>query len=179
MPHDAKALADLLLEAWNARDIQQFVGLLAKDIEWYDPAMSQPPARGRSDVQSFAESVLRAFPDFYYEILGPVCVSPDGGRCAVPWRITATHKALLSPPGFAPTHRQLTQEGIDLIEAQDGEVTRILTYFDPIAAGEQLLDLRLRPIPGSFWERTLVALQRLAATRARRRARFSASASGD
>ena len=168
MPSDAKALADQLLKAWNARDLQQFVGLLAEDVEWYDPAMSQPPARGRNDVQAFAEAVLRAFPDFRYEVLEPVCVSPDGRRCAVPWRITATHTAPLSPPGFAPTRRRMTQEGIDLIEAQDGKVTRILTCFDPIAAAEQALGLRLRPLPGSIRERALVLLQRLAAARARR-----------
>jgi hypothetical protein len=97
-----------------------------------------------------------------------VCVAPDGSRCAVPWRITATHSAALEPPGFAPTGRQLCQEGVDLIEVRDGRVTRILTCFDPIAAGEQLLGIRLRPVPGSVRERTLVFFQRLAAKRARR-----------
>ena len=84
MPPNAKALADQLLEAWNARDIPQFVDLLAEDVEWYDPAMPQPPARGRSEVQAFAKALLRAFPDFRYEILEPVCEAPDGSRCAVP-----------------------------------------------------------------------------------------------
>ncbi len=167
MPPNAKALADQLLEAWNARDIPRFVDLLAEDVEWYDPAMPQPPARGRSEVQAFAKAMLRAFPDFCYEILEPVCEAPDGSRCAVPWRITATHTAPLTPPGFAPTGRRLTLEGIDLIEARDGKVTRILTCFDPVAVGEQLLGLRLRPVPGSLWERVLVFLQRLAAVRAR------------
>lgn len=165
---DAGALAGQLLEAWNARDLERFVGLLDEDVEWYDPAMPQPPARGRSEVRAFAEAVLRAFPDFRYEVLGPVCGVPDGSRCAVPWRITATHSAPLTPPGFAPTGRQLSVEGVDLIEARDGKVTRILTCFDPIAAAEQLLDLRLRPVSGSLRERLMVGLQRLAAARARR-----------
>jgi steroid delta-isomerase-like uncharacterized protein len=165
---DAKTLAEQLLAAWNARDLPDFVALLAEDVEWYDPAMAQPPARGREAVQAFAEAVLRAFPDFHYDVLQPVCVAPDGSRCAVPWRITATHSAALEPPGFAPTGRQLCQEGVDLIEVRDGRVTRILTCFDPIAAGEQLLGIRLRPVPGSVRERMLVFFQRLAAKRARR-----------
>ena len=166
-PH-ASSLAERLLEAWNARDLDRFVDLLAEDVEWYDPAMPQPPARGRYEVRAFAEAVLRAFPDFNYEVLGAVCEAPGGSRCAVPWRITATHSAALTPPGFAPTGRQLSVEGIDLIEARDGKVTRILTCFDPIAAAEQLLDLRLRPVSGSLRERLMVGLQRLAAARARR-----------
>lgn len=168
---DARSLADQLLAAWNARDVAGFVALLAEDVEWYDPAMVQPPARGREAVAAFAAAVLRAFPDFHYEVLEPVCLAPDGSRCAVPWRITGTHLAPLIPPGFAPTGRQVRQEGIDLIEAHDGKVTRIVTYFDPIAAGEQLLDMRLRPAPGSFRERMLAFVQRLAARRARRRLR--------
>jgi steroid delta-isomerase-like uncharacterized protein len=165
---DASALAERLLEAWNDRDIQRLVDLLAEDVEWYDPAMSQPPARGRAEVRAFAEAVLRAFPDFNYEVLEPVCEARDGSRCAVPWRITATHTAALTPPGFAPTGRRLSMEGIDLIEARDGKVTRILTCFDPIAAAEQLLALRLRPVPGSLRGRLMVGIQRLAAARARR-----------
>lgn len=167
LPH-AKMLADQLLAAWNARDLQRFAELLADDVEWYDPAMPRPPVRGRSEARAFAEAVLRAFPDFSYEVLGPVCEAPDGSRCAVPWRITATHSAPLSPPGFAPTHRRVSQEGVDLIDARDGRVTRILTCFDPIAAGEQLLGLHLRPPPGSLRERILVLIQRVAALRARR-----------
>jgi len=169
MAHDAKDMVNLLIEAWDSRDLQQFGELLAEDAEWYDPAMSQPPARGRSEIQAFAESVLRAFPDFHYEVLEPVCTSPDGSHCALHWRITATHTAPLSPPGFAPTQRKLVQEGVDLIETRDGKITRILTCFDPIAAGEQLLGLSLRPPPGSLRERALVSLQRLAAARARSR----------
>ena len=164
----ASALAERLLEAWNARDLERFVGLLDEDVEWYDPAMPHPPARGHSEVRAFAEAVLRAFPDFRYEVLGPVCDVPDGSRCAIPWRITATHSAALTPPGFAPTGRRLSVEGVDLIEARDGKVTRVLTCFDPIVAAEQLLGLRLRPVPGSLRERLMVGLQRLAAAWARR-----------
>ena len=168
MTIDARSMADQLLDAWNTRDIPRYMSLLSEEIEWYDPAMLQPPARGLPEVQAFAESILHAFPDFSYEMLEPVCVSLDGNRCAVPWRIKATHVAQLSPPGFAPTNRQLDQEGIDLIDVVDGKVTRILTCFDPVAAGEQVLGIRLRPVPGSLRERVLVILQRLAAFRARR-----------
>jgi steroid delta-isomerase-like uncharacterized protein len=156
-----------LLQAWNARDLDHFMGLLSEDIEWYDPAMPSPPMHGRVEIRRFAESVLRAFPDFRYELLGQICVAADGSKCALHWRITATHTAPLDPPGFAPTGRQLQQEGVDLLEFRDGRISRILTCFDAMAGAEQLLGFRLRPPPGSIRERVAVFLQRLLAFRAR------------
>ena len=141
--------------------------------------MPRPPARGRAEVRLFAEAVLRAFPDFRYEVLGAICVAPDGSRCAIPWRITATHTARLTPPGFAPTDRQLRQEGVDLLDVRAGRVVRILTCFDAIAAAEQLLAVTLRPAPRTLRERLLVIVQRVLAARARRLTRHAAGESDE
>lgn len=168
MTNDALSLAMQLLDAWNARDISRFTDLLSDDIEWYDPGMPKPPTHGKDAVRAFAESMLRAFPDFRYEIVEPVCVSSDGSRCAVPWRITATHTVRLDPPGFASTGRTMCQEGVDLIDVKNNKITRILTCFDSIAAAEQMLGVTIRPEPGTFRERVTVYLQRIAAFRARR-----------
>jgi len=167
MSSDSSTVARTLLEAWNARDLPRFLDLLTEDVEWYDPAMAQPPARGREAVQAFAESILHAFPDFAYEIREPVCVSADGMRCVVPWRITATHTATLTPPGYAPTNRQLVVDGLDELDLRGGRVARILTCFDAIAAAEQLLGITLRPPSRSWRQRAMVGLQRIAAARAR------------
>lgn len=171
MPSDAEALTLQLLDAWNARDLSRYVGMMTEDVEWYDPAMPQPPARGRAAVQAFSESVLRAFPDFKYEVLGLLCVSADGTHCAVHWRITATHTVPLTPPGYAPTGRTMSQEGIDLLEIRGGQVARILTCFDVIAAAEQVTGITLRAAPGSLRERLMVMGQRLVAAWARRQGR--------
>jgi ketosteroid isomerase-like protein len=174
MSRDAKAVTLELLDAWNARDLTRYVAMLAEDVEWYDPAMPQPPARGRAAVRAFSESVLRAFPDFRYEVLGPLCVSADGTRCAVHWRITATHTAPLVPPGYAPTGRKMSQEGIDLLEVRGAQVARILTCFDVIAAAEQVMGVTLRAAPGRPRERLMVIGQRLVAAWARSRSRSRA-----
>jgi ketosteroid isomerase-like protein len=171
VPTDAEAVTLQLLDAWNARDLPRYVGMMTDDVEWYDPAMPQPPARGRAAVRAFSEAILRAFPDFDYEVLGPLCVSADGTRCAVHWRITATHTAPLTPPGYAPTGRTMRQEGIDLLEVRGTQVSRILTCFDVIAAAEQLLGITLRAAPGSRRELLMVFGQRMVAAWARRRSR--------
>lgn len=171
MASDAESVTLQLLDAWNARDLDRYVAMLAEDVEWYDPAMPNPPARGRAAVRAFSESVLRAFPDFTYEVLGPLCVSADGTHCAVHWRITASHLAPLTPPGYAPTGRTMHQEGIDLLEFRGNQVARILTCFDVIAAAEQVTGVTLRAAPGSLRERLMVFVQRLVAAWARRSTR--------
>ena len=165
----AEEIVKELLAAWNARDLDGLVALLAEDVEWYDPAMTDPPARGKEAVKAFSESVLEAFPDFTFEMVPPLCSSSDGSRCAFRWRITATHSRPLRPMGYAPTNRTATMEGVDVLEIRDGKVAAILTAFDPLPAAEQLLGMKLRPAMGTFRGWMAVALQRLLAFFARRR----------
>jgi steroid delta-isomerase-like uncharacterized protein len=156
-------LAQRLVDAWNARNLDDFIGLLAQDVEWYDPAMPEPPARGRTAVRTFAEGVLRAFPDFAYAVQPPICSSADGSRCALVWRISASHLHALEPLGYAPTGRRANIEGVDVLDVRDGQVTRILTAFDVLSSAEQLLGIKLRPIPGTWRGRFAVTIQRVLA----------------
>ena len=162
-------IVQAILEAWSARDLDRFVAMLTEDVEWYDLGMLHPPARGRQAVRAFSESLLAAFPDFAYVLEHPICVSPDGNRCVVLWKITATHTGVLSPPGFAPTNRQACFHGVDVLEFQDGQILRVLTLFDVIAAAEQITGMPIRFPAGSFRERIAVFLQHIVAFFARRR----------
>jgi hypothetical protein len=166
----AEEVVRRLLAAWDARDLEGLAACLSDNVEWYDPAMPEPPARGRAAVKAWAEAVVRAFPDFRYDVLPPVCFASDGSRCAINWRITASHLFPLEPPGYAPTGRRAEFEGVDLLELDGQFVRRILTAFDPLPAAEQLLGLRLRPTPGTWRGFLAVRAQRVAAWLARRRA---------
>lgn len=152
-----------VLDAWNARDLDRMVSFLSPDVEWYDLGMFHPPVRGREAVRAFSASVVAAFPDFRYQIIPPICVAPDGSRCAIYWSITVTHTGVLNPPGFAPTNRRARFDGIDMLDIKDGKIARILTLFDPFSAFEQFIGIRLRPPAGSIRERLFVFLQRLVA----------------
>jgi predicted ester cyclase len=164
---EAEGLVRRLVGAWDARDLDAFDACLTADVEWYDPAMPSPPARGRAAVRAFAEAVLRAFPDFKYEILPPVCVAADGSRCVVKWKISGTHTGRLEPLGYAPTGRRACFEGVDVLDLEGGCVRRILTAFDLLPAAEQLLGMSLRPVPGSWRARVAVGIQRTLAWIAR------------
>lgn len=127
-------------------------------------------------MRRFSESVLRAFPDFRYEIRHPICVAEDGSRCVVPWTITATNTGPLEPPGLAPTGRTVSFSGFDYMEFRGQLVARIETRFDPAEAVEQLTGLCLRPRPGSWAERCVVLAQRCLAAWVRRRQKHGSSA---
>ncbi len=154
------AQVDAVMAAWNARDLDNFTALLTPDVYWHDLGMPSPPAVGREAVRRFSESVLRAFPDFRYEIRPPICIAEDGSRCVVPWTITARQTGFFDPPGFAPTGGSVRFDGLDYLEFRDGLISRIETRFDPADPIEQLYGWQLRPAPGSWRERGLVWLQR-------------------
>lgn len=163
MQSEAEGLARSLLDAWNRRDIDGFAALLHEDVVWYDCGMPSPPARGRDAVRAYSASVIEAFPDFTYEIREPVCVSADGNRCVFAWQITATATGWMRPPGFAPTGRRVSFPGVDILDANDGRIVSVESYFDVAVAAEQLSGLRVRPKPGSVHEILLVGAQRLLA----------------
>jgi len=148
-----------LADAWNARRLDDFMQLLTEDVEWYDPAMPEPPARGQAAVRAFAEAIIEAFPDFRYEVQPPVCYASDGSRCAVVWRISASHTAKFRPFGYAPTGRTANIEGVDVLDIRDDRVARIMTAFDALHALEQLMGMKLRPAPGTWRHRFAVGVQ--------------------
>lgn len=152
-----------LLRAWNERDLDRFVALLSEDVYWHDLGMLHPPAVGRDAVRRFSETVLRAFPDFTFEIRPPICVAEDGTRCVVPWTISATNTGPYDPPSFAPTGRRLRFDGFDYIEFRGGLVARIETRFDLADVIGQLFGVSVRPAAGSWAEWCLVRVQRAVA----------------
>jgi hypothetical protein len=81
----------------------------------------------------------------------------------VVWRISASHLHALRPPGYAPTGRRAIIEGVDVLDIRDGRVARILTAFDVLSAAEQLLGMKLRPVPGTWRGRFAVTIQRMMA----------------
>jgi predicted ester cyclase len=172
-PSEITQRVTAVLEAWKARDLDGFLSFMTPDVYWHDLGMPFPPAVGHAAVRKFSETTLVAFPDFQFKIRGPICVAEDGNSCVLPWTISATNLGPFDPPGFAPTGRAVHFSGLDYLVFRDGLVARIETRFDPAEVVEQMLGLRLRPVPGSLLERCLVLLQRMGAAILRRRNRRS------
>ncbi len=146
------------IEAWNLHDIEEFVSLMAKDVVW-DYAGEARVLHGREEMRKWATAVWKAFPDFKVELAEPIYEQGESCRLAAHVHVEATWHGKLDPPGFAPTHRHLCLDAIDLVEVRDRLIHSIVSRFDTLRAAEMLGLLPARPAPGSTRERLTVLFQ--------------------
>src|SRR3954470_23399151 len=144
------------LGAWNRRDGAALGELCTDDVQYFDPAVGE--LHGRAAVAELVAACARAFPDYAFDEPEPAYVSSDRPKAIPPWRMTGTFTGPLDDPGFAPTGRRFTLEGVDHWWFRDGLVERYRTDYDVNGVMRQL---GLAPPPGSRGEKALVRLQRL------------------
>jgi steroid delta-isomerase-like uncharacterized protein len=150
--------------AWNGCDTGAMARLLTEDIVWEDPALPEP-ARGIPEVQEFMRSSFRAFPDLRFSQPDPPAIAANGEVVLWAWHMEGTHRGVIDPPGFAPTGRTISVDGVDRWTMRDGQIARYRAYYDMNEIARQL---GIVPAPGSRAERGMVALQRLQARLGRR-----------
>jgi steroid delta-isomerase-like uncharacterized protein len=152
------------LDAWNSFDASRMAPLVTDDIVWRDPALAQP-ARSIEEIQAFMRASWQGFPDLRFSNSEPRHLSVDGDTVAWGWQMTGTMRGPLDPPGFAPTNRSMTVEGVDTWQMRDGRIARYRAYYDMNDVARQL---GIVPETGSRAERGVVAMQRLQARFMRR-----------
>jgi steroid delta-isomerase-like uncharacterized protein len=158
-PDKLAAFADSYVDAWNSFDAGRMAPLVTDDIVWADPALPQP-ARGVAEVQAFMRDSWQAFPDLRFTEPEPRRLGIDGDVVLWAWTMTGTMRGPIDPPGFAPTNRTMTVDGVDVWEMRDGRIARYRAYYDMNDVARQL---GIAPEPGSRAERGVAALQRLQA----------------
>ena len=151
------------LDGWNRHGAEALAALCTEDVEFFDPAIET--VHGRRAVADWVRTCSRAFPDYRFEEPEPAYLARDRPKAIVPWRMLGTNSGPLDPPGFAPTHRSVTIEGVDHWWFRDGLVERYRADYDLNGVMRQL---GIVPAAGSSGERAMVALQRIGA-RLRRR----------
>ena len=107
-------------------------------------------------VQEYFGELLRAFPDWEFEVLE---LLSEGERVTVRWRAQATFAGPGHFQGFAPNGAQVELEGCDVLRVHDGLIERNDAYLD---SGDVARQLGLLPPAGSPAE---AQLARLANTR--------------
>ena len=147
------------LDAWNSFDASRIAPLVTDDIVWRDPALPQP-ARSVAEIQGFMQASWQAFPDLRFSESEPRHLSVDGDTVAWGWQMTGTMRGPLDSPGFAPTNRSMTVEGVDTWQMRDGRIARYRAYYDMNDVARQL---GIVPETGSRAERGMAAMQRLQA----------------
>jgi ketosteroid isomerase-like protein len=133
--------------------------LLTDDIVWMDPALGEP-ARGIPEVQEFMRASFRAFPDLRFSEPDPPAIALSGNLVLWVWHMDGTNRGEISPPGFAPTGRSVSIDGVDQWAMREGRIARYRAFYDMNDLARQL---GIVPATGSRGERGMVALQRLQA----------------
>ena len=163
-PGTVREFAARYLDAWNRQDASVMGELVTEDIVWSDPALPEP-ARGVAAVQEFMRSSWQAFRDLRFEEPNPPHVSVNGDQVAWAWRMHGTMTGPIEPPGFAPTGKSMTVDGVDLWIFREGRVAVYRAFYDLMDLSRQL---GIMPLPGSRAERATVGMQRIQARFQRR-----------
>jgi steroid delta-isomerase-like uncharacterized protein len=158
------SFAERYLAAWNSADPSALAELITEDIVWSDPALAEP-ARGVAAVQEFMLASVRTFPDLRFAEPEPPLLASDGEVISWGWTMTGTMRGAADPPGFAPTGRRMSVDGVDVWHMRGPRIARYRAFYDMSDVARQL---GLAPPRGGAAERAAVALQRLQA-RLRRR----------
>lgn len=160
---DALALrVDDLFGALNAHDVDGIVAMHTPDAVLHHPALPHP-ATGRTAIAKGFEAIFRAFPDIEFPMDEIRLYVADGHRAAVSWRFTGTMTGRIDPPGYAPTGKSCSVEGVCLYEFADDpgsgtlEFARHTVIYDTLGL---LQDLGIMPRTESSAAKLTAGLQR-------------------
>jgi ketosteroid isomerase-like protein len=111
-----KLIADTYIETWNARDPEERARLLARGwtptATYVDPLMQ---GSGAEQIEALITAVSERFPAFRFQLRG----TPDGHGAFV--RLGWS----LGEPG-----QEASIEGSDVLEMQDGRISRVVGFID-------------------------------------------------
>jgi steroid delta-isomerase-like uncharacterized protein len=106
---------DGVLSYWHPEGIQDWVALGI--------------FRGHDEIRPLFEELFRAIPDLEMTVEN---ITANDERCVVQWRSRGTHDG--GPlQGIEPTGRTAELRGVDVMEVEDGLITRNTVYYDGAA----------------------------------------------
>ena len=126
------------LDAWNAKDIDTAVELLASEYVRHDanpPDVVGPPAQ-----REFLDGMFRAFPDL---TLRTDRLIAQDNLVAVHLTAHATHRGEFM--GIPATEREATVQAVDIYRLADGQIAEQWVLIDVLGLMQQLGAL---PSPG-------------------------------
>jgi len=116
--------------AWNQRDIDVALAVIADDIEWIDPSLPEP-LTDRAGAKWFFESAWAAFPDIVFEPVGQPLVDERLGRVAHEWVMRGNYTGSGFPPGVEPTGNRFELGGCDVWNVDaSGRAVRVRAFYD-------------------------------------------------
>ena len=159
----AEASRRLIEESFNEGKFELADELISPDAINHDPA-EPVRMRGLRGPETFKRTVTmyrEAFPDVRM-VVDDVIASGD--QVAARWHSEGTHRGQLE--GLAPTGARVSVTGISIDRWKDGKVVETWTEWDNLGLARQL---GAAPPEGSMGEKIGLALQRLMASRMRKK----------
>ncbi len=120
-------VVDEYIAAYNSRDAERGLALMAEDIYFEDPTMHLL-ARHREEVRAIVQQGLDSFSD--------ISITPFNRIHASPWAIIQVRLAgtMIRPDGQT---RQIDVQGLSMFEIRDGKIVRWYDYFDALTFRQQ------------------------------------------
>lgn len=118
-------------EAYNAGNLALLDDLCAVDFVNHDPA--QPAVRDLQALKQLWLAQRAAFPDVRTTIEDVIA---EGDRVVKRFTVRGTHTGEFN--GIAPTGRQFTLEGIDILRISEGKIQEIWYGYDTLGLLQQL-----------------------------------------
>ena len=103
------------LAAWSGEDLETLVGFYSEDAFYSDPARREG-LRGHGEIRPYFERLLAFFRGWRWEA---VEVFPTRRGFILKWRATI-------PVGG----EEVVEYGLDIVELEEGKITRNEVYFD-------------------------------------------------
>ena len=103
------------LPAWTGNDPEQLLQFYADNVTYVDPAHPEG-LKGQEQLKPYLEKLLAANPNWVWEV---VEVFPTRHGFTLKWRATI-------PVG----KKHLVEYGMDIVELENGKITRNEVYFD-------------------------------------------------
>ena len=151
-----------LFRALNAHDVDAVVAMHAPDAVLQHPAIPHA-ATGRMAIGEGFQAIFRALPDIQFPMDEIRLYLADDHHVAASWRFTGTMTGRIDPPGYAPTGKSCSVEGVCLYEFVDDPQTgktllaRHTVVYDTLGL---LQDLGIMPRPESSATKLTAGLQR-------------------
>ena len=158
-----EALVDSLMfqrvvSAFNAHDAEGFVAGMTEDVV-IEHSAAPAPLRGRREVSAFyTDTIWKAFPDLTLELMDGPFFHPRAPRVSFNWLAVGTHTGPLDPPGLAPTNKLVRADVREILEINNGLLSRLRVVVD---MNDVMRQIGLLPAPGSRGEQAIAMMQRL------------------
>jgi len=133
---DLRELYLQAIEAYNAHDLDRFLGYYADDCELTVPGF--PPFKGKAAARECWRLFMKSFPDDHLTVHNQVV---EGSIMVGEWTADATNTGPLYLPSgdvHPPTGERFTNNGIDVSVIDAGKIKSHRLYWDTAAVLAQL-----------------------------------------